>query len=83
MIQFKTINSNGDSCTWEYENAVDLKIKWRSESCDETVPDNEEPIYDVVIDGKSDLKEATFERIGTDSVWFEDLLTYLGIRIWE
>ena len=39
--------------------------------------------YDAEIDGKSDLREATFERIGTDSVWFEDLLTYLGIEIWE
>lgn len=47
------------------------------------VPENDAPIYDVEIDGKPDLREATFEKIGTDSVWFEDLLTYVGIEIWK
>ena len=47
--------------------------------CD--LPANDDPIFDVKVDGK-DIRGATFERIGTDSVWFEDLLTYVGIDIW-
>lgn len=83
MIQFKTINVDGNVCSWKYENKEELERIWRSDNIDMDVPANDDPIFNVVIDGKSDIGEATFERIGTDSVWFEDLLTYLGIEIWD
>lgn len=82
MIRFKALNVNGDEIEYSYENKEELERIWRSDDIDMSVPANDDPIYDVEIDGKKDLSEATFERIGTDSVWFEDLLTYLGIEIW-
>lgn len=82
MIRFKALNVDGKEIQYEYKDAKELETIWRSDDIEMNVPENDAPIYDVEIDGKSDLREATFERIGTDSVWFEDLLTYLGIEIW-
>ena len=82
MIRFKTINCEGNEIQYEYKDAKELEDIWRSDDIDMNVPENDAPIYDVEIDGKPDIKEATFERMGTDSVWFEDLLTYVGIEIW-
>ena len=83
MIRFKTLNVDGKETQYEYKDANELETIWRSGDIKMNVPENDAPIYDVEIDGKSDIREATFEKIGTDSVWFEDLLTYLGIEIWE
>ncbi len=80
MITFKSQNVDGEIRNWKFNSAKELEDEWNSAECD--VPANDDPIWDVEIDGKADLKEATFERIGTDSVWFEDLLTYVGINIW-
>ncbi len=77
MIQFKTINLDGNTCTWQYNSTEELEKEWRSDNIDMDVPANDDPVFDVIIDGKS-----IFERIGTNSVWFEDLLIYLGINIW-
>ena len=82
MIKFKSISIDGNVCEWKYNNAAELEAEWKSDYIDMDVPANDDPIFDVEIDGKTDIREATFERIGTDSVWFEDLLTYLGIDIW-
>ena len=82
MISFKSLDLNGNELTFQYESKEELEKEWRSD-IEIYVPANDDPIYDVVIDGKEDLREATFERIGTDEVWFEDLLTYLGIDIWR
>lgn len=82
MIRFKALNVDGKEIEYVYQNKDELEKIWRSDDIDMNVPANDDPIYDVEIDGKKDLSEATFERIGTDSVWFEDLLTYLGIEIW-
>lgn len=83
MITFKSININEEIREWEFESAEAIEKAWKDidgEGVD--LPANDDPIFDVVVDGKEDIEEATFERIGTDSVWFEDLLTYLGIEIW-
>ena len=83
MITFKSININEEIREWEFESAEAIEKAWDDidgEGVD--LPANDDPIFDVVVDGKEDIEEATFERIGTDSVWFEDLLTYLGIEIW-
>ena len=84
MIRFKALNVDGKEIQYEYKDAKELETIWRSDNIDMNVPENDVPIYDIEIDGtsESDIVEATFERIGTDSVWFEDLLTYLGIEIW-
>ena len=82
MIRFKALNVDGKEIEYVYQNKDELEKIWRSDDIDMNVPANDDPIYDVEIDGKKDLSEATFDRIGTDSVWFEDLLTYLGIEIW-
>ena len=80
MIEFKSQNHQGEIKEWKYNSAAELEEAWRGLTLD--IPANDDPIFDVVIDGKEDLREATFERIGTDTVWFEDLLTHLGIDIW-
>ena len=82
MIKFKSLSLDGKEIQYEYKDAKELESIWNSDDIDMNVPANDAPIYDVEIDGKPDIREATFERIGTDSVWFEDLLTYLGIDIW-
>ena len=82
MIRFKALNVDGKEIEYVYQNKDELEKIWRSDDIDMNVPANDDPIYDVEIDGKKDLSEATFERIGTVSVWFDDLLTYLGIEIW-
>lgn len=80
MIRFKARNVDGKEIQYEYKDAKELETIWRSDIIEMNVPENDAPIYDVEIDDKS---EATFEKIGTDSVWFEDLLTYVGIEIWK
>lgn len=84
MIRFKALNVDGKEIQYEYKDAKELETIWRSDDIDMNVPENDVPIYDIEIDDKSDsdIREATLERIGTDSVWFEDLLTYLGIETW-
>ena len=72
MIRFKTLNADGKEIQYEYKDAKELETIWRSDDIEMNVPENDAPIYDVEIDGKSDIREATFE----------DLLTYLGIEIW-
>lgn len=79
MIECTSINIDGERRQWKWKDADELYEKWMDDFCD--LPANDDPIFDVKVDGK-DIREATFERIGTDSVWFEDLLTYVGIDIW-
>jgi hypothetical protein len=85
MIRFKTLNTDEKEVQYEYKDVKELETIWRSDDIDMNVPENDASIYDIEIDGKSDsdIREATFKRIGTDSVWFEDLLTYVGIEVWK
>ena len=80
MITFKSKNIDNEIRQWVFKDAEELYDAWMDIEAD--VPANDDVIWDVEIDGKHDIEEATFERIGTDSVWFEDLLTYFGIDIW-
>lgn len=82
MIRFKALNVDSKEVQYEYKDTKELEEIWCSDDIDMAVPENDAPIYDVEIDGKPALERATFERIEMDDeVWFEDLLTYLGIEI--
>lgn len=80
MITFKSKNIDNETRQWIFKDAEELYDAWMNIEAD--VPANDDAIWDIEIDGKPGIAEATFERIGTDSIWFEDLLTYLGIDIW-
>ena len=85
MIKFKALNINGDEMQYEYENKESLEKEWKSDSIDMNVPANDDPVYDVEIDGKAIYVGRKPDKDETESdvtVWFEDILTYLGIEIW-
>lgn len=82
-IKFKALNSDGNECSYEYKDRAELKSIWRSDNIDMDVPANDDPVFDIEIDGQHPLADvATREKTETDPFWFEDLLTYLGIEIW-
>ena len=81
MITFKSLNVDGNERDWKFADAKALEDEWDSAECD--VPANDDPIWDVFVDGDPVLREATKEKADSeDPVWFEDLLTFLGIDIW-
>ncbi len=82
-ITFKSQNVDGKVIEYQYNSVEELEKEWLSDSIDMNVPANDDPIWDVMIDGKPDLREATYDKIESgDYVYFEDLLTYVGIEIW-
>ena len=85
MIRFKAINVDGKEIEYTYQNKDELERIWRSDDIEMYVPANDDPIYDVEIDGEEvyvGRKPDKDERESDVAVWFEDLLTYLGIDIW-
>lgn len=79
MIRFKSKNVNWETREWKFNSAKELEEEWYSERC--AVPSNDDPIWDVKIDGKRVLKEATYDKIEEyDSICFADLLIYVGIK---
>lgn len=85
MINIKTLSPNNEVLTWKYNNKEELEREWRSDSIDVNVPENDAEVISCEVDGKiifEDIVDKTFERIGTNTVWFEDLLTYFDIEIW-
>jgi len=79
-IIFKSLNIDGDTRTWRFESVDDIVDAWNSPDAD--VPANDDPIWDVYVGDKHVLREAVPNKSYEDSVWFEDLLTYLGVDIW-
>lgn len=85
MIIIKTLDSNDEVRTWKYEDKDALEREWRSDSIDMDVPENDAEVISCEVDDKKifdAVSDYTFKRIGTDTVWFEDLLTYFDIEIW-
>ena len=85
MIRFKAINVDGKEIEYTYQNKDELERIWRSDDIEMYVPANDDPIYDVEIDGEEvyvGRKPDKDERERDVAVWLEDLLTYLGIDIW-
>ena len=85
MIKITVLNTDDEEVKYEYKDAKELEKIWRSDDIDMNVPENDAEVVDVWVDDECIFKKAvdyTFKRIGTDSVWFEDILTYFGIEIW-
>ncbi len=85
MIRFKAINVDGKEIEYTYQNKDELEKIWRSDDIDMNVPENDAELIDAWVDDKhvfENVIDYGFKRNGTDSVWFEDFLTYLGIKIW-
>lgn len=83
MITFKSINIDGSVREWQFDNAKELENMWRSDEPD--LPANDDPVFDVIIDGKEIYVGPTPESNkpeDADTAWFEDILTYIGIDIW-
>ena len=82
MIEFKSKNIDGEIKSWSFENPQALEDVWNSEDAD--VPANDDPVWDIKIDGEYVELGLTIEETSDvdDCVWFEDFLTYLGIEIW-
>lgn len=73
MIRFKTINADGNVCEWQYESVEKLESIWRSDDIDMDVPANDDPVFDIEIDGK--------RKFVPIPIHFEDFLEILGIDI--
>lgn len=85
MIKITVLNADGKEIQYKYENAEQLKNEWESDSIDMNVPDNDATVTQLEVDSNiifDDVVDNTFKRNGTDTVWFEDVLTYFGIEIW-
>lgn len=79
MIEFKSKNVDWKTREWKFNSAKELEEEWCSERC--AVPSNDDPIWDVKINGKEDLREATYDKIkDEDAVCFSDLLIHLRIK---
>lgn len=79
MITFTSRNTLDEIIDWEFKSKEDLK-----EAYDEgNSPMSDDQIWDVKIgvDGKDVWVGNTEDNDVGDDVWFEDLLTYLGIEI--
>ena len=83
MIRFAVDDGCGAERWYEYRGKEELKNKWLSDSPDAEVPADGVTVLRIEIDGTDvteKVTEATFARIGTDEVWFEDLREYLDIE---
>ena len=85
MIKIRVLNMNDEEIEYEYRDVKELEEIWKSDDIDMNVPENDAEVTYCEKDGKvifEDIVDKTFKRNGTDTVWFEDLLTYFGIEIW-
>lgn len=82
MITFNSVNCDGKTVEYIYNNKSEIEKEWKSDNIDMRCPANDDPIYNVKIDGKDVWVGNTEDNDVGDDVWFEDLLTYLGIEIW-
>ena len=85
MINIVVLNRDNKEVSYSYKDAKELEKIWRSDDIDMNVPENDAELVNAWIDDKCIYKKVVdygFKRNGTDSVWFEDFLTYLGIEIW-
>ena len=81
-IDFKSWGKDSKVKSYHFDSIEDLKAAWEK---GEGVPDDSDPVADVVINGKSVYVGANPESIEPavlDDVWFEDILTYCDIDIW-
>ncbi len=81
-IDFKSWGKDAKVKSYHFDSVDDLKAAWEK---GEGVPDNSDPVADVVINGKSVYVGANPESIEPavlDDVWFEDILTFCNIDIW-
>ena len=82
-IDFKSWGNDCKVKSYHFDSVADLKAAWEK---GEGVPDNDDPVVDVVIDGKSVYVGPTPESsdpADADNAWFEDILTYCDIDIWR
>lgn len=80
MIEFNSRNIDGEVRKWKFNSKEDIEKEWKSPDAD--VPANDDPIWNVYIDGTQIVWKTNKKYTEDDPVWFEDLLTYLGIEIW-
>lgn len=82
MITFKSINIDGSKREWNFNDTKELEKEWRSDFPD--LPANDDLVKDVIIDNKEVWVGRTKDKDEEDLLpWFEDILTYLGIDIWN
>lgn len=82
-IKFKSINIDGKEKDWEFDSRSELESGWNCPFVD--LPANDDPVFHIELDGKEVWLGGKPEKGECDSdvsVWFEDILTYLGIDIW-
>lgn len=80
MIEFNSRNIDGEVRKWKFDSKEDIEKEWKSPDAD--VPANDDPIWNVYVDGTQIVWTTNKKYTEDDPVWFEDLLTYLGIEIW-
>lgn len=80
MITFNSRNIDGNVREWDFESVKELEDTWKSPDAD--VPANDDPIWNVKVDGASVWVGNPEDVDEGDEVWFEDLLTYCFIEIW-
>lgn len=73
MIKFKSINVDGETIKWAFDDASSIEKIWRSEDCD--LPANDDTCFDIVIDGRK-YDNPIFRHKTT----FIKLLEILGIN---
>lgn len=73
-ISFKSINIDGQECSWGYRNRQEIKNEWLSDSIDMNVPANDDEIFDVYVDGMKIFSSPGIKYC------FEDLIKHLGIE---
>ena len=85
MIKITVLNADENEVQYKYKDAKELERIWKSDCIDMNVPENDAELIDAWVDDKhvfENVIDYGFNRNGTDSIWFEDFLTYLGIEIW-
>ena len=80
MIEFCSRNIDGETRKWKFNSAKELEDAWNSPDAD--VPANDDPIWNVYVDNTQIVWTVDKKHSEDNPVWFEDLLTYLGIEIW-
>ncbi len=71
MIIFNTKDPEDNLITWRFDSIEALKEEWNSE--DPIVPANDDVVTDLFINGMQYTGEDQMERIGTDTILFEDI----------
>lgn len=81
MIAFKYYNIEGEKKYQEYDDIKALETEWWSDECN--CPANDDEMIEIFINDKDktmEIRNYVFEKITTDTIWFEDLLNYLGVK---